>query len=173
MAGEYNLKVTGIDSLREELAKLAPEMRRGPAQRALRAGAAPVLAAAIAATPILAADIYRRGHLIRSRGTLRRSLKIRSSKDTNKTGDVGVFVNIKPLTRGAIVAFKSATGRKSSSNPQDPFFWRFVNFATKRNKNPARFLQKGGDVLVSKSLPIISGSLKAYFDRLNKRKASK
>lgn len=173
MAGEYNLKVTGIDSLREELAKLAPELRRGPAQRALRLGAAPVLAAAIAATPILAADIYRRGHLIRSRGTLRRALKIRSSKDTNKTGDVGVFVNIAPLKKGAVSEFKAATGRKSSSNPLDPYFWRFVNFATKRNKNPARFLQKGGDVLVSESLPIISDSLKRYFERLNAKKAAK
>lgn len=173
MAGEFNLKVTGIDSLREELAKLAPELRRGPAQRALRAGAAPVLATALAATPILAADIYRRGHLIRSRGTLRRSLKIRSSKDTNKTGDVGVFVNIKPLTRGAIAAFKSATGRPGGENAADNFYWRWVTFATKRNKNPARFLQKGGDVLVSASLPIISDSLKRYFERLNAKKAAK
>ena len=173
MAGEYNLKVTGIDSLREELAKLAPELRRGPAQRALRLGAAPVLAAAIAATPILKANVYRKGHLYRKPGTLRQALKIRASKDTNKTGDVGFFVNIVPLSKGAVAAYKAATDRKSSSNPQDPFFWRFVNFATKRNKNPARFLQKGGDVLVSASLPIISDSLKRYFERLNAKKAAK
>ena len=170
MAGEYNLKVTGIDSLREELAKLAPELRRGPAQRALRNGAEPVLAAAIAATPILAADIYRRGHLIRRKGTLKRALKIRNSKDTNAAGDVGVFINFKPLKKGAISAFKAATGRKGSANPDDPFYFRWVIFSTKRNPNPKRSLQIGGELLQSESLPLISASLKAYFERLNRRK---
>lgn len=173
MAGEFKLTMNGVQGLRDELAKLAPELRRGPARRALKAGAAPVLAAAIAATPILFADIYRKGHLIRSRGTLRRALRIRSSKDTNKTGDVGVFVNIKPLVKGAIADFKVATDRRGADNPNDPFYWRWVNFSTKRNKNPARFLQKGGDVLVSSSLPVITDSLRRYFERLNAKKAAK
>lgn len=173
MAGEFKLTVAGIEALRDELAKLAPELRRGPARRALVKAAEPVLARAIAATPILAADVYVRGKLYRKSGTLRQALRIRSSKDTNKSGDVGVFVNIKPLSRVAISDFKAATLRKSSANPSDPFYWKFVNFATKRNKNPARFLQKAGDILVGTSLPIISASLAAYFERLNKRKASK
>ena len=172
MAGEYNLKVTGIDSLREELAKLAPELRRGPAQRALRKGAEPVLAKAILETPILDADIYRRGQLIRRKGTLKRALKIRNSKDTNATGDVGVFINFKPLKKGAVADFKAATGRKGSSNPDDPFYFRWTIFSTKRNPNPKRSLQMGGELLQSESLPLISASLKAYFDRLNKKKAS-
>lgn len=170
MAGEFNLSVKGIEALREELLKLAPELRRGPAQRALRKGAEPVLAKAIAETPQLLANVYRRGIMIRRAGTLRRSLKIRASKDTNRTGDVGVFVNIAPLKKGAIADFKAATGRRGADNPDDNFYWRFVHFATKRNKNPRPFLTRASDVLINASLPIISDALKAYFDRLNARK---
>lgn len=167
MAGEFDIKVSGVAALRTALLSLAPELRKGPARRALVKGAEPVLARAIAETPILAADVYRRGILYRKRGTLRNALRIRSSKDVNKTGDVGVFVNIKPLSKGAIAEFKSATGRPSGSNASDPFFWRFVHFATRRNKNPKPFLTLAGNaILTSVSLPIISDSLKTYFERL-------
>lgn len=167
MAGEFNLKVKGIEHLREELLKLAPDLRKGPARRALVKGAKPVLAKAIVETPILAKDIYRRGVMVRRRGTLKRALKIRSSKDVNKTGDVGVFINYKPLTKSAVTAFKLATGRRGSQNPQDPFYWRWTIFSTRRNKNPKPALQNAGKILVSDALPIITDSLKAYFDKLN------
>lgn len=170
MAGEFKLTVAGIEGLREELAKLAPELRRGPARRALVNGAEPVLARAIALTPILAADVYVRGKLYRKSGTLRRALRIRSSKDTNATGDVGVFINFKPLKKGAVADFKAATGRKGSANPDDPFYFRWTIFSTKRNPNPKRSLQIGGELLQSEALPLISNSLKAYFERLNRRK---
>jgi hypothetical protein len=172
MAGEFvNVKFTGLNELTRELAELAPALRRGPARRALTKGAEPVLAAAVAATPELANDVYRRGKLYRRKGTLRRALRIRSSKDTNKTGDVGVFVNIKPLAKSAVSTFKLDTGRRSSENPDDPFYWRFVPFVTRRNKNPKRFLTIAADAtLTSKSLPIITDALKAFFDRLNAKR---
>lgn len=164
-----NLKVEGLDSLKAELAKLAPDMRKGPARRALRAGAKPVLERAFAETPILSANVYKRGKMIRRAGTLRRALRIRSSKDVNRTGDVGVFVNYKPLKRSAIQAFKDATGRRGADNPDDPFYWRWTVFATRKNKNPTRALQKGGDLLQKESLPIITSYLKAYFEKLNSK----
>ncbi len=170
MAGEFKLTVAGVAALRDEMAKLAPELRRGPARRALMAGAKPVLAKAIAETPMLSKDIYLRGKMIRRAGTLRRALRIRSSKDVNRTGDVGVFVNIKPLSKSGVANFKAATGRRGADNPDDPFYWRWVHFATKRNKNPKPFLTNAASVtLESVSLPAISNSLKAYFERLNKK----
>ena len=168
------LTIQGIDALRKELLALAPELRKGPASRALRAGAKPVLERATQLTPILSSDIYRRGIMIRRRGTLRRRLAIRSSKDTNRTGDVGVFVNIRPLKKGAIAAFKADTGRRGADNPDDPYYWRWVHFATKTNKHPVPFLTLAGEQkLESESLPIISKSLERYFVRLNQKKASK
>jgi hypothetical protein len=166
-------KILGLEELRKEMLNLVPEMRRGPARRALKLGADPVLAKAVLETPQLARDKYVRGVLVRRVGTLKRALKIRTSKETAKNGDVGVFINYKPLKKGAIADFKANTGRKASQNPDDPFYWRWVVFATKRNKNPTRSLQKAGDILESVSLPRISESLSKYFERLNKRKAAK
>ena len=68
-----------------------------------------------------------------------------------------------------ITAFKNDTGRKASENPLDNFWWRFVVFATKTNKNPKPALQIAGKIMPSVSLPIIIESLKGYFERLNAR----
>lgn len=171
MADETRVKVQGAADLAAAMRDLVPNMRRGPALRALRAGAEPVLERAIAETPTLTTPVIRNGKVIRKPGTLRRALRIRTSKDTAKTGDVGVFVNIKPLEREAIRAFKNDTGRRSSENPDDPFYWRFVHFATKKNKNPKPFLTRAGAVLQSESLRLVTEALVAYFDRLNKRAA--
>lgn len=169
MAGEPGLKVSGVAELAAAMRDLVPSLRRGPAMRALRAGAKPVLERAKTETPILAAPVYRDGKMIRRPGTLRNSLEVRRSKDTAKTGDVGVFVNFKPLEKSAITAFKNDTARKSSQNPDDPYYWRWVIFATKRNKNPKRSLQIAGSIMESVSLPLIVQSLSAYFERLNKK----
>ena len=168
MADGVKLKVDGISALRAELLKLAPDMRKGPAKRALRAGAKPVLDRAFTETPILSANIFKRGKMVRRAGTLRRALKIRSSKDVNRTGDVGVFINYKPLKKGVAQAFKEATGRRGADNPDDPFYWRWVHFATRVNHRPRPALTIAGNaVLQNTSLPIITNYLKAYFERLN------
>ena len=169
MAGEPGLKVSGAAELAAAMRELVPNLRRGPALKALRAGAQPVLERAVAETPMLAQPVVRNGKTIRNPGTLRRALRIRTSKDTAKTGDVGVFVNFKPLQKSAVTAFKNDTGRKSAENPDDPFYFRWVIFATKRNKNPKRSLQIAGSIMESVSLPLIVQSLSAYFERLNKK----
>lgn len=172
MSDGFKLSIDGSKELSDALIALAPNLRKGTARRALVAGAAPVLAAAIAATPSLSADVFKRGKMIRRAGTLRRSLKIRTSRDATRNGDVGVFINFKPLTKGAVSDFKQSTGRRGADNPDDNYYWRWVIFATKRNKNPSRSLQKAGDVMQSSSLDLISAYLKNYFANLAS-KASK
>lgn len=169
MADGVTLRVQGLRALAEAFAKLAPDLRNGAARKALRKAAEPVKVRATAETPILAANVYNRyGKMIRRAGTLRRAVKIRSSKDARRNGDVGVFVNYKPLGRKLIQAFKEATGRRGSDNPDDPFYWRWVHFATRRNKNPKPALTIAGNAaLQSQSLPILEAELKRHFDRLN------
>lgn len=169
MTDKAGLKLDGVEGLTAALRDLAPALRRGPALRALRAGAQPVLERAIAETPTLAKPVVRNGKTIRNPGTLRRALRIRASKDTAKTGDVGVFVNFMPLVKSAVTAFKNDTGRKSSENPDDPFYWRFVVFATKKNKNPKPSLQIAGGIMPTVSLPLVINSLTVYFETLNKK----
>lgn len=173
MADSFKLNSSGLADTVDALKALAPDMRKGPAKSALRAGMAPILAAAVQFTPELAADVYRGRIMVRRAGTLKRSLVIRNSKDTNATGDVGVIVNYKPLTRNTIRQFKENTGRRGADNPDDNFYWKFVNFATKRNKNPSRALQKAGDLLVGVALPIVVEKLGQYITRLNARLSGK
>lgn len=169
MADKTTAQISGTEDLARALRDLAPDLRRGPALRALRKGMDPVLKRAVAETPMLAQPVLRDGKVIRNPGTLRRALRIRTSKDTAKTGDVGVFLNFKPLQRSAITAFKNDTGRPGSQNPNDPFYWRFVVFATKKNKNPKPSLQIAGATMQQVSPPLVIASLKVYFENLNKK----
>lgn len=169
MADKPGLKIQGTAELAAAMRDLAPNLRRGPALKALRAGAQPVLERAIAETPMLAKPVVRNGKTIRNPGTLRRALRIRPSKDTAKTGDVGVFINFKPLVKSAITAFKNDTGRPGSQNPDDPFYWRFVVFATKKNKNPKPSLQIAGGIMQAVSLPLVINSLTVYFETMNRK----
>jgi hypothetical protein len=173
MGDRVELKVAGFDAVRTQMLALPEKIRRGVALRILKKAAEPILAKAVAETPRLRADVYSKGKLYRRAGLLKSSLKVRTSKDAKADGDVGVFINIVPLKKAAISNFKLATGRKGAENPNDPFFWRFNMFATRKNKNPSRFLQKAGETLVAVALPIITAELKAYFERLNKRLAKK
>jgi HK97 gp10 family phage protein len=55
-----------------------------------------------------------------TRGSVAKAISVRTSKLATRAGDVGVFVNVRPIKKGA--------GR---SNPNDPFYWRFLEFGTK------------------------------------------
>lgn len=159
MAGEFISKIIGLDKLRDALAELVPEMRRGEIRRVLRAGAEVVLKKAFNATPKLSKPVYRRGKVIRNPGTLRNSLKIRTSRDATREGNVGVFVNIKPAKGAERGAYK----------PNDPFYWRFVHFATRKNKNPKPFLTEGGKELQGGALTAIQEAFPAAIARIVKK----
>lgn len=153
----FGLVVGGIDRLKGVLLSLAPLIRRKYGRKALRKGAAIVRDRAKLATPVLARNIYRRGVLIRKPGTVRDAITVRRSKDAERNGDVGVFVNVKP-------AKGSDRGRYS---PADSYYWRWIHFATKRNKNPIPFLSIGGRDLTGDPLKAIETSLAADINKLN------
>ena len=156
MADNYfEYVITGAEIVKARLLALAPEVRRKFAMKALKKGAAPVATAAQGAVPVLAQSIYRRGQLYRKPGTVRDAIRIRSSKDINRTGDVGVIVNVKP-------AKGSDRGARS---PNDPFYWRFLEFGTKYMKE-RRYLRVGAQQLESQSKRIIEAELKDGFDQL-------
>lgn len=155
----FDIVVRGLDRVRDALIAMAPTIRRKYARKALRKGAEVVkqVASTPGIVPVLANPIYRRGVLIRKPGTLRDAIQIRNSKDVNKTGDVGVFVNVRPA--------KGADRGKYS--PNDPFYWRFVHFKTKRNNNPKPFLSIGGRQLEGEALRRIEASLAPDIKQMN------
>jgi HK97 gp10 family phage protein len=149
-------KVRGIADYKEALKSIVPKLRKRAVADALRAGARIVQREARRNTPVLA-----RATATRTPGTLRRAISVRTSKVAKSQGNIGVFVNVKPLpgnkyrnvkigsTRRRVLVKRSQRG---SSNPNDPFYWRFVNFGTKKFRGVG-FLESGarklGDALTA------------------------
>ena len=113
-ADGITVKLEGIGELRRALAALPDKLRRRALVTIMRAGGRVVLKAARAAVPVLATP-----NAYRTRGLLKRRLSVRVSKQDRRAGDVGVFVNVKPVKGGG------------AKNPLDPYYWRFVAFGTK------------------------------------------
>lgn len=157
MAGEVQVK--GLDDLKRKLAEIPKVMRARVLRNALAAGAREVRDTAKRAAPVLSLGTSLKAPY-RKPGTVRDAIRVRTSKADRKAGDVGVFVNVKPLpgnkyktqtTRGFFggkikrrVLVKAS--QRGANNPKDPFYWRFLEFGTK-NMAARPFLQRAAERL--------------------------
>jgi HK97 gp10 family phage protein len=64
----------------------------------------------------------------RKPGTVRNAITVRTSKFAKQRGNVGVFIGVRPL-RGSR---QKKLGRAGANNPNDPYYWRFVEFGTSK-----------------------------------------
>jgi|GEM_PF-273530 len=175
-------KVTGIPDLREALRGIVPKLRVRALRNALAAGARVVQRAARGATPTISASSMpvRKGY--RKPGTVRQAISVRTSKVARKSGDVGVFVNVRPAkgakystsTRSFMgVKVRTRTLKRASQrgarSPNDPFYWRFLEFGTRRAK-AFGFLRKGAEAL-PQALAVFVAKLPAIIEKLNRPKA--
>ena len=145
--------VEGLERLKIAFSGIPDKLRRKVLLSALRKGAAVVRKAARGATPKLAKPTP-----YRTKGLLKKRLMVRVSRASKAAGHVGVFVNIRPAegtqyVKHNLLGVKYKTVKRESQrgarSPNDPFYWRFVNFGTKKgNKLPAtNFLEAGAAVL--------------------------
>ena len=135
---EITATVRGIADFREALMSIPNKLRRRALRNALAKGARVVRDAIKPNVPVLAGNMkapYRKP------GTLRDAIAVRTSKRDTAAGDVGVFVNVRPAKGGSVGA----------KNPNDPFYWRFINFDHRSragNLIPGKhFLEKGVSAL--------------------------
>lgn len=176
-------KITGLPDLRRELSQIVPKLRVRALRTALAAGARLVRDAARRAAPIISAGALavRRG--VRKPGTLRKAISVRTSRAARRRGDVGVFVNVKPLpaaryrgkttkvlgiTRRSRVLVRAST--RGANNPSDPYYWRFVNFGTRKGGRAYAFLERGAAQL-QQALEVFKARLPAIIAKLNRPKA--
>ncbi len=145
--------VEGMAKLKSSLEGLPDKLRKKVLMSALRKGAAVVRSAARQATPVLKVSTP-----YRTKGLLKKRIMVRVSRASKAAGNIGVFVNVRPAegtqyTKHNLLGVKYKTVKRESQrgarSPLDPFYWRFVNFGTKkRNRLPAaRFLEAGAAVL--------------------------
>lgn len=147
-------KVRGIPELKAALAGLVPKLRRQALRNALAAGARVVRDEARRRAPVLQPTMrapYRKP------GTVRKAIVVRTSKAARARGDVGVFVNVRPARRG----------QRGAKNPNDPFYWRFVEFGTKHIA-PRAFLQTGAKRL-TEALQKFKAVIGPQIDKMNKK----
>ena len=120
MTEPVTVKLNGLQDLRAALLGIAPKLRKRALRNALAVGARIVRDEARRRTPTLKASTYygasalRRG--VRAIGTLKKAISVRTSKISTRQGNVGVFVNVRPLKNG------------SAKNPKDPYYWRWQEF---------------------------------------------
>ena len=161
MAADPNIvsfKLGGLDNLKRTLQALPNNLRRKALTKALRAAGKVVLDEAKARVPVLkTATPYRRA------GTVKKAIKIRVSKMDKRQGNVGVFINVKPLTKAQIGKFKASSvkagGKASgSANPNDPYYWRWLEFG---HRIVARSAGQQGGGITSYTQRLRNGKLKS------------
>ena len=154
MAGEV-VRIEGLDNLKRKLAEVPKAMRKRVLRNALAAGAREVRDVAKRNAPVLTLGTSLKAPY-RKPGTVKQAIRVRTSKADRRAGDVGVFVNVRP----------AKAGQRGAKNPNDPFYWRFLEFGTK--KMPARpFLQRATSAL-PKALTIFQERIAKWLNETNR-----
>jgi HK97 gp10 family phage protein len=159
------LKIGGFDDLKRRLNGMPKKLRKRAIRNALAAGGRVVRNEAQKEAPVLSTSTK-----YRARGAVRKAIKVRTSKRDTRGGDVGVYVNVKPLTKAAIRTFKTETGLKGSQNPDDPFFWRFINWDTKRGGRtiPGHKFLEAGAAKLPDALKVFEDTLGPQVQKLDR-----
>lgn len=137
----YQITFKGIESVKKALEGIPNRLRRKLLRNALAAGGRVFRDEARRLTPVLASPVVLRGKgVVRMPGTLRKAIVVRTSRRAAKSGDVGVFVNVRPA-KGHV---------RGARSPFDPYYWRFVDFGTVKFRGVRMFersVGKAGEAL--------------------------
>jgi HK97 gp10 family phage protein len=180
MDASVSVEVKGLEELKRVLRDLPLQMRKKVLLSALRKAARIPLLAARKEVPVLSSENAAKNPY-RTAGLLKRRLTVRTSRVARQAGNVGVFINVKPA---AGAKYKTSTtkvlgikftdrrlvkkGERGAKSPNDPFYWRFVEFGTK--KMQARpFLQPAAETL-PEALFVFEREIAAYVNKVNATK---
>lgn len=116
------VKLEGVDVLKRALAAVAKQIRTKAVRGALRQAGNVIKKQAQSNAPVLKSPTPNR-----KPGTIRKNITVRASKFARRNKDEGVYISVRPL-RGSR---QKKLGRAGANNPNDPFYWRFLEFGTK------------------------------------------
>ncbi|OZN25256.1 hypothetical protein CFY87_03685 [Actinobacillus seminis] len=156
-----SVKVTGLKELKQRLSTLERKAKNRIAVKAMRRGGIIIRDQARENAPLLKEKVPHR-----KRGTLRKSIVTRTK--LQKDGSVRTVIFVRTLKNSKILEFKSKTGKSGAYNPNDPFYWRFLEFGT--SKMPAQpFLQPAFSSKKEKALQEIISTLRDEISKEAKR----
>lgn len=124
MADSVLVKLHGVEALKRALRDAPRKIRIKAVRRALVLAGRVIRDEAKAHAPLLQAPSP-----YRTRGTVKRRIAVRPSKFARQGGDEGVFIGVRPIRGKAQV---NRYGKASARNPNDPFYWRFLEFGTRK-----------------------------------------
>ncbi|MEG9498945.1 HK97-gp10 family putative phage morphogenesis protein [Mannheimia indoligenes] len=119
-----NVKIEGLKELGQKMQSLGKKISNRIAVKAMRQGGAIVRDTARAKAPVLQENVPHR-----KKGTLKKAITTRTKI---KNGKAETIVWVKKLTDKQISRFKGKSGRSGAYNPNDPYYWRFVEFGTSK-----------------------------------------
>ena len=125
MADNLTVKLEGVAELKAALSDAAVKIRTKAVRGALREAGKVIQVAAKMAAPVL-----RVPSAYRKPGTVAKNIAVRASKYARRMGDEGVFINVRPI--GSSKARVNKFGKAGAKNPNDPFYWRFLEFGTRK-----------------------------------------
>ncbi len=120
-----SIHVEGLEALRRNLRQLPLDVQANVLSKAVEAGAVVIRDDAKPRVPLLRIADARR-----IRGLLQRM--VLATRGVRRDSEAAAFVTVKRLSKGAVAKFKKASGKGAASNPNDPWYWRFIEFGTSK-----------------------------------------
>lgn len=120
-----SVRISGLSELSQQMRELGGKVSGRIARRAMNNGAGVLKTEIKQRVPVLEKTTPRR-----RRGTVKRN--IRSKTKIQRNGQVRTRIWVKSLPDKKVKAFKQATGKSAALNPDDPFYWWFVEFGTSK-----------------------------------------
>ena len=173
-------KITGLPDLRAQLRAIPDKLRKRALRTALAAGARVVRNEAQRLAPVISASASAVLKGYRKPGTVRKAIAVRTSKVARRSGDVGVFVNVRPAkgarykttaTKVLGLQFKSRklvkASQRGAKNPNDPFYWRWLEF-DRRGAEAKPFLQPAAKKL-GQALDVFKAKIGPAIEKLNNK----
>ncbi|NYT76552.1 HK97 gp10 family phage protein [Alcaligenaceae bacterium] len=118
-----SMHMSGLRELGQAFAALNDDIQKKAGRNAVSAGANVIKKEAKKLVPVLAVDT-----ITRNPGTIKKNIRSKAVKKKDGTFEARVWV--KGLGAKKISAFKASTGNAAKDNPDDPFYWHFVEFGT-------------------------------------------
>lgn len=132
-ASDVQVRVAGLSELLDGLMGLPAELGKKAIYASLGAAARVVRDAAIAGAPVLDASDPAVLAGRRKPGTLKRAIRASRSKlHRGQNGYYEMIVRVRPLKSAARAKFRAATGKAGAANPDDPYYWWWVEFGTSK-----------------------------------------
>lgn len=164
MADYLSIKLDGVEDLKQALAEAATTIRTKAVRGALREAGKVIQMAARASAPVLKVPTTTR-----NAGTVKKNIVVRASKFARQAGDEGVYINVRGIRGRARV---KKLGRGGAKNPNDPYYWRFLEFGTR--KMAARpFLRPAATSKGPEAIRTFMDSVVPQIEKLNARVRSK